>query len=150
MHDVAHRLASVGWPKSTNEPLFYKPFADLLNSIISACRPHCQDSHSFYFINELHFLDWNKALSGVDSAAGLKPDIVGVSRSLSTAHSLSWDNIHICVEVKNNDYGLFIQSSTYARAMFASRLKPLFVIVIMLNQKRTLRPSRISIAQLST
>ncbi|KAH9048839.1 hypothetical protein EDB84DRAFT_126792 [Lactarius hengduanensis] len=111
----------------------YQPFKDFLNIVVHVANTSL--THASY-LKDLHF-DVHDAEMGdkLDSRRPLKPDILGLRRTLDGPKTL-WDDVAVIVEVKDNMLDLVKQLATYARNHLSLNRRRSFSIAIAFDHRK--------------
>ncbi|KAJ6624894.1 hypothetical protein B0H10DRAFT_681835 [Mycena sp. CBHHK59/15] len=100
------------WPSEGREEKYYVPFCAFLNAI-------CAEYTALGLVPSHHkdlvFSVYDRTITeGVDSAAALKPDLLGCNRSIPTG--VSWTEPEGALEVKNLWPKMTSQAATHGRS----------------------------------
>ena len=135
------------------EPDSYKPFSDLLNKIITIANCHISIKQSP--LRGLRFYPFAREVMDIyGSKNPLKPDIVGIIGELplnplfeetagnsgkrpakGSRFNLTWGQIEVSVESKDNVRKMVRQSATYARSCYLSKQRRFFSLGIGFQYK---------------
>lgn len=114
------------WPKTKYEKEYYMPFVGLLNDIRFSFRQR-KKKYDVIFFQKQGPLD---TIEG--SSAAIKPDGLGWLKAKEPSDRISWGEVEIAIEIKDNWSDLIAQAATYARAILASSSRR-FALIIAFN-----------------
>ena len=116
------------------EKLSYEPLVHLLNIIVHATNVRLQATERY--LRDLRFRSYGKELiETYGSMKALKPDVVGLVVDLPDKQRISWRQVEVVIEVKNQIPELVKQAATYARCCLVHNQRRSFAIAIGFDQK---------------
>ncbi|GJJ08156.1 hypothetical protein Clacol_002364 [Clathrus columnatus] len=122
-------------PVSALEPAHYQPFVERLNAVKESLTHNTRMEDSIYFRVKFEVYGREMAES-VGEDAPLRPDALARILSGDPDDRVFWEDVELCVEVKNRYRDMIIQGATYARSMFYAQRNRRFVLMIFFNQKQ--------------
>jgi hypothetical protein len=120
---------------SQHEPerKFYRPFTSLLNRICSSFRGINSRTKGIY--ENMQFFPYDRLMKEGVGGSPLKPDCLGCCPLPRSTKEVSWKEVELVIEIKDEWPALISQGATYARALFATRGSRQFAIVITFNHR---------------